>query len=306
MDLDMSKVRNLGSQNYHPRRAVLADSGLYPLKTKEFRDGDVAERFHENTKRTERVKFDDFRINLFLDDPTVGFVESTMRPDYRGCELLDLPDPEDLDVSLTDAVDGRRSRRKFTGRGLSRAELSTLLRHSCGVTNRMAVMPPGENDRSAESSFRSYPSAGGLYPVETYLAVVNEGQDLTTGLYYYVPEKHGLRVLKNDTDDFASAMRDRFFEDQTVIDYEDSAVIVLLTAAFWRSKAKYGPTGYRFALQESGHVMQNFLLAAEGMGLAGTPVGGCKENEMNDFLGVNGVDEALTYVGCIGFPEGET
>ena len=37
----------------------------------------------------------------------------------------------------------------------------------------------------------------------------------------------------------------------------------VVTGVFWRSRFKYGPRGYRFALLEAGHLVQNALLAAD-------------------------------------------
>ena len=47
----------------------------------------------------------------------------------------------------------------------------------------------------------------------------------------------------------------------------------VVTAMFWRTRFKYGLRGYRFALLEAGHVVQNAVLAATAMRVAALPLG---------------------------------
>ena len=65
---------------------------------------------------------------------------------------------------------------------------------------------------------------------------------------------------------------------------------------FWRSRFKYGARSYRFSLLEAGHVAQNFLLAAEALGLAATPVGGFYDDRVDQFVGVDGLFESSLYL----------
>ena len=49
-------------------------------------------------------------------------------------------------------------------------------------------------------------------------------------------------------------------------------------------------------LLEAGHLAQNALLAAEGLGLGSTPIGGYLDRDVDRLIGVDGVDESVVYV----------
>jgi len=69
---------------------------------------------------------------------------------------------------------------------------------------------------------------------------------------------------------------------------------------FWRSRFKYGLRGYRFALVEAGHVVQNVVLAAAALGLPALPVGGYYDCRLDALVGANGLDEASVYAVVLG------
>ncbi|UPW02055.1 SagB/ThcOx family dehydrogenase [Halorussus gelatinilyticus] len=300
MDLDTDALNRLMSSAYDRRSTDPAPdrTHLDAFRRKEFSEADLAETFHENTKYTEHTdRSDQSTMSHFVHDETMQYAVSKAPPEYEGRERIDLPAPsETFDVDLSEAVRRRRTVRSYSGDGLSLDRLSTLLYYSCGATGRISAADGVEN------LGRAYPSGGGLYPVEIYFAVLNGGDDLDEGLYYYVPDDHALRVLERGDDEFADEVA-ALFATGGLLDPTDAAVAFALTGAFWRSKAKYGPRGYRFALQESGHVVQNVQLVATAMGLASAPFAAARENEVNDFLGVDGVDEAAIYTGFVGVPD---
>jgi len=74
--------------------------------------------------------------------------------------------------SLLEVLLKRRSRRSYNKRELSLEEISYLVFATQGVTLKRG-----------EILFRTAPSAGALYPVETYL-IVNYSKDLEPGLYH--------------------------------------------------------------------------------------------------------------------------
>ncbi|HSR36446.1 MAG TPA: SagB/ThcOx family dehydrogenase, partial [Desulfurivibrionaceae bacterium] len=67
----------------------------------------------------------------------------------------------------------RRSRRKFAGEAISQEELAMLLWATQGVTAQ-----------SGNHLLRTAPSAGALYPIETYLAV-ERVEGVAPGLYHF-------------------------------------------------------------------------------------------------------------------------
>ena len=81
---------------------------------------------------------------------------------------------------------------------------------------------------------------------------------------------------------------------------ETPALAVVLIARLPRVQAKYGERGYRFVLQESGHIAQNLSLASAALGLAAACVGGFFDDAMNLLIGVDGEREVALYAILIG------
>ena len=81
---------------------------------------------------------------------------------------------------------------------------------------------------------------------------------------------------------------------------EGASALVVITGMFWRARFKYGVRGYRFALLEAGHVVQNAVLAAAALGLPALPVGGFYDRRLDALVGADGLDEASVYALLIG------
>ena len=79
-----------------------------------------------------------------------------------------------------------------------------------------------------------------------------------------------------------------------------SAVTFLVTLVVWRTRFKYGPRGYRFALLEAGGLMQNLLLTAAALGLGAVPLGGFYDCRADEYLGVDGLHESTIYSASVG------
>ncbi|MGB9934057.1 SagB/ThcOx family dehydrogenase [Haloarcula amylolytica] len=282
---------SLASQEHPAGRVDLTGGTSFVEAHRErgFSDGDVSDLFHENTKFDRRYLA---RSAATEDDLHEEF--SVIEQDYYGHESISLPGPEPVECDLTTALDGRRSTRSFDDRGVSRQTLGTLLGHT--------VAPSAEaHEGDIPETFRPYPSAGGLYPVEVYL-VVREGTDIQPGTYYYSPRDHALRVLATGETDtgVADCFMDEPFARGVVA---DAPVTIVLTGALSRIKAKYGPVGYRFALFEAGHLAQNLLLAASPLGLGGVPLGSFLDDELDRFLGIEGVNESALYPIALGYQQ---
>lgn len=81
---------------------------------------------------------------------------------------------------------------------------------------------------------------------------------------------------------------------------DDAGFLVLLTASFLRNRVKYGERGYRYVLQEAGHLAQNIYIVSESLGLGAVAVGGFYDDEVNDILSLDGVEEAVVYAVVVG------
>ena len=140
---------------------------------------------------------------------------------------------------------------------------------------------------------RPVPSGGALYPLELYvLAVAVEGLD--AGAYHYHPYRHRLHRLRAlERSDVRTSLVDGELGDRL-------AALLVITGMFWRSRFKYGLRGYRFALLEAGHVMQNAVLAAAALRLPAVPLGGFYDRELDRLVGADSVNEASLYALALG------
>jgi len=83
---------------------------------------------------------------------------------------------------------------------------------------------------------------------------------------------------------------------------KDASLIIFQTAVFWRTCIKYGERGYRFVLQESGHIGQNIYLVSEVLNLKCCALGGFRisDEQIEKLLDIDGITESLIYTSVIG------
>ena len=189
-------------------------------------------------------------------------------PSYR------LPSPRQPRCSLWAALDRRRSRRDFVGAALAQRSLATLLDAGYGLRS---------GDR------RPVPSGGALYPLELHVAA-RAIDGLRSGVYRYDPRRHALEEV--DPHD-PWAQLDAACPFPGLLD--GAAAVLLVLAVFGRTRFKYGQRGYRFALLEAGHVVQNVVLAAAALDLPALPLGGFYDAQVDALLDADGVEESVVY-----------
>ncbi|MGV1097880.1 SagB/ThcOx family dehydrogenase [Thiovibrio sp. JS02] len=185
--------------------------------------------------------------------------------------------------SLVEILQQRRSLRKFADTPLSLSDLALLLWASQGITGR-----------SGFYFFRTAPSAGALYPLETYLAI-ERVEGLAPGLYHLDVQGFQLERLRaaSPGQALAAACLAQGF-------LARAAVNCIWTAVFRRSMAKYGHRGGRYIGMDAGHVCQNLILAAEFLGHGVCPVAAFFDDEVNALIGVDGIEESTLYLASIG------
>jgi SagB-type dehydrogenase family enzyme len=162
------------------------------------------------------------------------------------------------DVSLEEALAARRSVRDYTNETLTRDEIGQLLWSMQGITH--------------EEGRRTAPSAGSLYPLETY-AVTAEG------LYRYLPAGHQV----TSTPQFG--MRQALWEAGLKQDHLRFAPAVFVVAAVYeRCSVRYGERAARYVHLEAGHAAENLLLQAVALGLGGVTVGAFDDDQVKAAL----------------------
>jgi len=298
MQVDIAELRRPMRQEYTLNRTRFAPGTyLEAFDSSAFDRPDTARLYHENSKYVEGSMGLASRSVAAFESAAMAYTQAKIGPDYAGHELIELPDPQPLgDITLEQAIEDRRSNDAFGEAPVGIAEISTVLSMAAGVTDTIQI-DHETFEAPVPKSVRAYPSAGALYPVETYLLVLDR-TDLHRGCYYYVPDRHALRVLEREGD--VSSNANRAFLGTSGEDAGTASVLFVLTGAFWRSMAKYGPRGYRYLLQETGHLAQNILLVAVGLGLVALPVGGFYDDAVDELLGIDGCNESTLYTVAVG------
>lgn len=221
-----------------------------------------------------------------------GFIpeESLGQPTRsQGIVTHHLPEPERPSLSILDAIDSRTSTTKFRGGQLSQDHLSTLLHAGYGLR-------PEDQDSTRDKTGyeRVVPSAGGLYPLDLYCSAASVA-GLEAALFHYDPPSGGLEQVADDS------MTEYLARNSLMPELvNQAAAIILITASFWRNRAKYGHRAYRYVLLEAGHIAQNILLTATALGLTSVPWGGYFDRPVDQMLGLDGVNEGTVYLISVG------
>lgn len=209
-------------------------------------------------------------------------------PADPGAELIDLPAPAGLTVPVMDlrqAVEVRRTLRKYAPSPLSLDELTYLLWVSQGV-KRVTERP---------STARTVPSAGARHAFETIL-LVNRVDGITPGLYRYLAIENKLETLPASAEIPQRVME--ACRDQSQV--ENCAATFLWVAVVERMFWRYVERGYRYLHLDAGHVCQNLALGAEQVGCGICPIAAFDDDKLNGVLGLDGQERFVIYLATIG------
>ena len=152
--------------------------------------------------------------------------------------------------------------------------------------------------------FRTWASAGGLFPCEVYLALgpAWESAGIAPGLWHYEPDAHRLAQLRHGDALGVAAMAAGLPDSSTRS--TRLAAVVCITTIMHRTAWKYGERAYRYLLLDAGHLAENLLLGLWLEGFAPMWAGDFKDDAMNALLGVDGEREACLL--AIPFFTGDT
>ena len=185
--------------------------------------------------------------------------------------------------SLWEAIAQRRSVREFSHQSISFLEISQLIWATQGITLKAHGF-----------DFRASPSAGALYPIETYL-IANRVEELPPGLYHYDVRDAQLILL-----------REGYFGPELALAglgqemLDEAACVFVWTAMVGRSKWKYRERAYRYIYMDAGHIGQALYLAATALDLGCCTVGAFFDDEVDHLVGIDGRQEISVYLGAVG------
>lgn len=207
---------------------------------------------------------------------------------YPNSQRVDLPRRDfDLQASLGEVLRQRRSVREFVLRPLELSLVSQLLHASYGVRGHRKVEGQWTYDRPS-------PSAGGLYPLELYLAT-QAVEGLPDAVYHYDARAHELEIRRKG---LIHPNLAKLTLGQEMI--RDANLVIVITAIFERTMWKYGQRGYRYLWLDAGHLGQNLYLIAVALGLGSVSIGGFYDQEVNQLLNLPTPEEEAIYLVCIG------
>ncbi|MFX0123205.1 MAG: SagB/ThcOx family dehydrogenase [Candidatus Hodarchaeota archaeon] len=203
-------------------------------------------------------------------------------------QIIDLPKPKELvirDISVREAIESRKSIRKYSDHLLTLMELSWLLWCAQGVKEVIGT----------RTTLRTVPSAGARHAFETLL-LVNRVEGLQQGLYRFMAIDHKIVPL-NLNEDIADKITKAALDQSQV---KTSGVTFLLVAIVERMNWRYGMRGYRYLHLDAGHVGQNLYLAAENIGCGVCAIAAFEDEELNRILGLDGEEQFVIYLLTVG------
>lgn len=238
---------------------------------------DVGDRFQRETK------YDPDRMPGHRLD---WRAQPEVHKEYPEATKIDLPDFEPTQaMSLNEALKRRRSIRDFQDKPISKGQLSYMLWASTGIQRI-----------EGGYEFRTAPSAGALYPIETYV-VVNNVKGLEAGVYHYAVQAHQLEQLRlgHFGRQVAAAALGQGM-------CASACAVFIWTAVFERCKWKYGQRAYRYIYLDAGHIAENLALAAVSLNRGSCEIGALYDDQINAIVGVDGIDESVICMAVVGVP----
>jgi SagB-type dehydrogenase family enzyme len=207
----------------------------------------------------------------------------------EGQAVIALPEPEAFKAfrgtDLIEAIEARRSHRRFLPLPLTLTELSFLLWATQGVSELLA---PG-------SALRTVPSAGCRHAFESYL-VVNNVATLDVGVYRYLPVEHAL-VFEHAMENLPVRLAQATLGQEFIA---MAPVTFAWTVIPYRMEWRYDLAAHRVIAMDVGHVCQNLYLACEAVRAGTCAIAAYHQEQMDALLQVDGEDEFTIYLAPVG------
>ncbi len=232
---------------------------------------DLHLKFHEDSANPAK-----FSRDLGVDGVT-GMLRS---PRLRKREGKTIQMFSPIASNVLDAIQNRKSTRTFQSGQIPMAQLFGILEATYGI---------GKNKHW------SVASGGGMYPLDLYLVVPDDNQQVPKGIYRWNPEERSLTVM---SDRNPRVWLSKVFNAKTLL--ENAACILCIAASFKRSTKKYANLGYRLILLEAGHAAQNTYLFCAEQDIGVVECCGFADEALANELGLVFPDEAVLATLIIG------
>jgi SagB-type dehydrogenase family enzyme len=184
-----------------------------------------------------------------------------------GAEVVKLPPPVTKGtVSVEEALQNRRTTRKFANRSLELAQISQLLWAADGINS-----PQGK---------RTAPSGKATYPMDLYLVAGERGvTGLAPGIYHYNVADHALEPVAQG--EFRPAVAKAC---NSQVWMTEAPAILVISGDYKRSEVKNGAKAPLYTHIEAGLIAQNIFLQAGALGLGAGIAGGMNDQALGQAL----------------------
>jgi SagB-type dehydrogenase family enzyme len=192
--------------------------------------------------------------------------QAGLRPAQSGEKRLTLPEPDAFGADLI----ARQSHRRFLPAPVPMEKLGGLLAMLRSVSIEGAPLPK-----------YAYPSAGSLYPVQTYLWA-GEGcvAGLDRGWHYYHPARHDLVAIDGPAVDEIGGSNGALIR--------DSAFTLFMVASARAMTELYSDRARDFSMLEAGYMGQLLMTRAPALGIGLCPLGGIDMTALHGGLALGG------------------
>jgi len=200
---------------------------------------------------------------------------SAQEPSLDSAAVIRLPTPRLTgETSVERALNERRSVRDFSAEPISLMDISQLLWAAQGITKAIETPPAYWRGDEWMGGLRTAPSAGGLYPIELYIAAGNI-PDLNPGLYRYIPQNHGLKKILDG--DQRSAISEAALNQKSI---QKCAAVIAICANPRRTAFKYSDRADMYVKIEVGAVCQNIYVQSVALNTGTVFIGAFHDDAM--------------------------
>ncbi len=223
-----------------------------------------------------------------LDRPEILPAKNWLK-EYTGATKIALPRQFSYtDANLWQILGKRRSQNDFQKAEISAENLGLILWAAQGLTAQKGPY-----------FLRNAPSAGALYPVETYVCI-ERVTGIEPGVYHFNCKEFALEQIRSGSTakELQACLPGQEF-------CGEAAFSFVWTAFFRRNMVKYGHRGMRYILLETGHIAQNTALALTALGLNGCPVAAFYDDMLANLLKIDSKEESPLYLMSCGGKNGD-
>ncbi|MYH45673.1 MAG: SagB/ThcOx family dehydrogenase [Gammaproteobacteria bacterium] len=193
--------------------------------------------------------------------------------------------------SFLKLVRRRESVRDYTSEPVSLQAIATILFLSYGIRLEMPI----SKDQPIPY-FLNSPSGGGLMSTRLYFVAMNV-EGLKRGLYQFDTQSFSMELISH------GEVRGKMYE---LCSYQDwvtrAGGVFVLVSDLDRLSWKYEKRSYRLTHLDAGVLGQSLHLAATSVGLGSSMLFGFFDDEMNQFIGVDGDRRFVSLLLTVGNP----